>query len=307
MELLHWRGEKKWALPSIDIDSLELLAYVKFSSANVEVKPTFKSLVQKEGRTLPCLCLPEDEVVYGNQEIIRHLNLKHFDANTWLDDGSKNYSLVLKAIIEERLKPAVQATLWMEVENYSEIVRPVFARNCRYPINFTEAKKMHDRIEEHVSVSKHLLEDEDATKMKKLMAEGAEAIQTLSQFLKNQDFIFGARPCSVDALLFSCLAPLVKIPLKSGELHNEVRKTENLVQYVDRILMKYLREIEREEKDDTNEEKTQKEESSAKKSSKSEDEENKYDWLFSVGIATAAMVSYAIHVGLIQIRRTAAS
>ena len=65
--------------------------------------------------------------------------------------------------------------------------------------------------------------------------------------------MFSYRPCSVDALLFSCLAPLVKIPLKSGSLHNEVRKTENLVRYVDRILMKYLREIEREEKDDLNE------------------------------------------------------
>ena len=54
------------------------------------------------------------------------------------------------------------------------------------------------------------------------------------------------RPCSVDALLFSCLAPLVKIPLSSGLVHNEVRKHQNLSQYVDRILKKYLKEEKKE-------------------------------------------------------------
>ena len=57
-------------------------------------------------------------------------------------------------------------------------------------------------------------------------------------------FLF--RPCSVDALLFSCLAPLVKIPLGSGLVHNEVRKEQNLCQYVDRILQKYLKEEKKE-------------------------------------------------------------
>jgi len=37
------------------------------------------------------------------------------------------------------------------------------------------------------------------------------------------------------------------------------------------------------------------------------DDENKYDWMLSVGVATIAMVSYAVHAGLLQVTRSATS
>ena len=65
-------------------------------------------------------------------------------------------------------------------------------------------------------------------------------------YFTNYVFIFFhfyiSRPSSVDALLFSCLAPLVKIPLSSGVMHNEVRKQQNLCQYVERILQRHFKE-----------------------------------------------------------------
>jgi len=318
MELLHWPSEKKWFLPSIDIESLELLAYIKFSSANVTTTPTFKSLVQERGRKLPCLCLAENETVVGNKAIINHLNLKHFNADTWLDEESINYSIVLKALIEDKLKPSVYATLWLDSSNYTDVIRPVFARNCRYPINFTESKKMHDQIDEFLSVSKHLTEENDeAVKLKLISKEGVEVVKVISEFLGNKDFLFGTQPCSVDALLFSCLAPLVKIPLSSGLVHNEVRKEQNLCQYVDRILQKYLKEQKKEkiaapgeEKSNTKDSKEEKTNSSSKSTTSStnenaEDDDYKFDWLLSVGVATVAMLSYAANAGLIHLRRAA--
>ena len=57
--------------------------------------------------------------------------------------------------------------MWLDSSNYTDVIRPVFARNCRYPINFTEPKKIHDGIEEFLTISKHLnAESDEAIKMK---------------------------------------------------------------------------------------------------------------------------------------------
>ena len=57
----------------------------------------------------------------------------------------------------------------MDSTNYTDITRPVFARNCRYPINFTEAKKIHDRTDDSVSVTKAMTDDEETVKLKKVL------------------------------------------------------------------------------------------------------------------------------------------
>lgn len=298
MELLYWPSENKWNLPSIDIESLNLLSYIKFSGANVKTTPTLKSLIQIKGRSLPCLCLPEDEMITSKNEIFQYLKLKHFDVDTCLSDEERSYRTVISALIEDKLIPAVQAILWLDASNYSEVVRPVFARNCRYPINFTEGKKIHDRLNKFVTISKALEGLEDEVKIKKLQGEASEVIKTISAYLQDRTFLFGQKPSSIDALLFSCLAPLLKMPLfRRGVLLNEVRKTPNLVQYVDRILAKYYKEERNPDEIPAKDEKQPNTQSSSNTQA-SEFDDFKYDWILSVTVATIAMASYAINSGL---------
>ena len=60
------------------------------------------------------------------------------------------------------------------------------------------------------------------------------------------------------------------------------------------------------EKSDTKDSKEEKTNSSTTAASTNEnDDDNKFDWVLSVGVATVAMLSYAVNAGLIQLRRAA--
>jgi len=291
MELHHWPSKKQWGLPSFDIDSLHLLAHVKFSGVPLTLVPRQKDWLQKKAYHLPSLRSSSDEFIDSKQKIIQYLRLKYIDPDTWLSKDQKLHILPLKALIEDKLLPCVLANIWLDNHNYTEVTRGTYANCCQYPLNFTFPNKLHQAISDWVR-SKQIATDEEMVKIvEKLNPNGGEALNLFSDFLGENDYLLGERPCSIDALLFAVLAPLLKMPLQGNRLQNHLKGCHNLARYINLILSTYFKDENDKADVDVSDTKT------------GDNDFTRYDWMLPCSVGLIAMLSYAANAGLLQTLR----
>lgn len=70
--------------------------------------------------------------------------------------------------------------------------------------------------------------------------EAEKCLTCLSYRLGNNNFFYGNSPSSLDAVVYGCLAPLVKAPFPSNVLQNHVKASANLLRFVSRITQRYF-------------------------------------------------------------------
>ncbi|XP_077514298.1 metaxin-1 isoform X2 [Amblyomma americanum] len=126
-----------------------------------------------------------------------------------------------------------------------------------------------------------------------LFKEAQECLTTLSQRLGKEPFFFGQSPTSLDAIVFAHLAPLLCAPFPSCALQNHLKACDNLASFVTRIMQRYfpLKDVS----------------SGDSGASKPSTEDFSFSWLntlVSFGVATVAMLSYALLSGLVQVEYT---
>lgn len=74
-----------------------------------------------------------------------------------------------------------------------------------------------------------------------LLKEAQRCLTSLSERLGTEEFFFGKSPTSFDALVFSYLAPVLKVPFPNSiHLINHLNACDNLTAFVTRILKKYF-------------------------------------------------------------------
>ncbi|NWX39303.1 MTX1 protein, partial [Steatornis caripensis] len=73
-----------------------------------------------------------------------------------------------------------------------------------------------------------------------LYQDARECLTLLSQRLGSQKFFFGDSPASLDAFVFSRLAPLLKAKLPNGKLQQHLKSLQNLCNYCTSILSLYF-------------------------------------------------------------------
>lgn len=120
----------------------------------------------------------------------------------------------------------------------------------------------------------------------------------MSTRLGDRDFFSGQQPSTIDAIIYSYLAPLLKTPLPNPVLQNHLKACTNLVKYVSRISQRYFKN------EYQNYEKHQAEEKAAKlkKDSDSEFPNKRRNQFLAAFIATLAMTAYALSAGLVEVR-----
>jgi len=289
--LYYWPSALKWGLPSFDISSLHVLAYAKFSSAEIGLRPTFQSLYTKEARVLPSLSTTEGDLYVEPELIIKILKENDFNSDKDIDVDTANNILPFSTLIEERLRPAVIALLWLDVVNFKDVYHSAYANACQYPFNFTTPHRLQKGFEDYLRQYKSMLDVEPKI-LEQMESDAKSAMNLLSEFLGDNDYLLGKEPCSLDALLFSILAPLLKLPLVNCKLQNHLRGCSNLSQYVTRILQKYFQhELSHAETKSSGDQSLEEVNGTS---------DWKYDWLFPISVATIAMLSYATNAGLLH-------
>lgn len=73
-----------------------------------------------------------------------------------------------------------------------------------------------------------------------MFKEAEKCLNCLSNRLGDSHFFFGQYPCSLDAAVYGCLAPLLKAPFPSSLLQNHLKASTNLVKFIVRISQRYF-------------------------------------------------------------------
>lgn len=130
-----------------------------------------------------------------------------------------------------------------------------------------------------------------------MYSEAQECLTTLSTRLGTNEFFFGSHPSSLDAIVYSHLAPLLKAPFPNPALQNHLKGCTNLVTFVSRISQRYFAiEYTQYEKLKSNEK--------VKKKNNSEDEfpNKRRNQLLAGLVAIIAMVGYALSTGIVEVK-----
>nr|XP_060500701.1 LOW QUALITY PROTEIN: metaxin-1 [Panthera onca] len=238
MELFCWSGG--WGLPSVDLDSLAVLTYARFTGAPLKVYKITNPWRSPSG-TLPALRTSHGEVISVPHKIITHLRKEKYNADYDLSARQGADTLAFMSLLEEKLLPVLIHTFWVDTKNYVEVTRKWYAEAMPFPLNFFLPGRMQRQFMERLQLlcGEHRPENEEELE-KELYQEARECLTLLSQRLGSQKFFFGDAPASLDAFVFGYLAPLLQARLPSGRLQAHLRGLHNLCAYCAHILSLYF-------------------------------------------------------------------
>ncbi|XP_050022425.1 metaxin-1 [Alexandromys fortis] len=238
MELFCWSGG--WGLPSVDLDSLAVLTYTRFTGAPLKVHKISNPWQSPSG-TLPALRTSSGEVISVPHKILTHLRKEKYNADYDLSARQGADTLAFMSLLEEKLLPVLIHTFWVDAKNYVEVTRKWYAEAMPFPLNFFLPGRMQRKYMERLQLlcGEHRPETEEELE-KELYQEARECLTLLSQRLGSQKFFFGDAPASLDAFVFSHLALLLQAKLPSGKLQAHLRGLHNLCVYCTHILSLYF-------------------------------------------------------------------
>ncbi|CAL1262086.1 unnamed protein product [Larinioides sclopetarius] len=235
MELDIWQGD--WGLPSIDLTCLQVMAYAKFSGAPIKIKKTNWPL-SRYGHLPVFRHGKKNLTTFDN--IVSYLQKQNYNADGELTSKQCSDIIAYTALLRDKLYPALLYVWWIDERNYCEVTRPWYAKVLRFPLNYFLPG--HQQRAAHVTIDNLWSSDliEDSQKETALYKDAQECLNLLSHRLGDNEYFFGKNPCSLDAIVFGFLAPLLKAPFKNAALQNHLKACPNLQQFVQRILQRYF-------------------------------------------------------------------
>ncbi|KAL8581111.1 hypothetical protein ACOMHN_033559 [Nucella lapillus] len=296
IEVHVWKGD--WGLPSIDPNSLAVLAYCKFSGVPVDVKMTGNPWRSPTGQ-LPSLRHKEVKEARVH-DIFAYLRKQNWGCDFDLSTKQSADVLAFSAMLEEKLLPALLHLWWIDGKTYVDFTRPWYTKIIPFPLNFFLPGRKQKAASLRVFLTKGGENINDSDVEAKIYKEAKECMNLLSYKLDKNEYMFGQQPSSLDALVFGYLAPILKAPLPSNQLQTHLRQCGNLCDLLNKILQRFFPPNRAEL-----EEKRKQEEASQQAGGSSDDAEfpnRRRNMILAAIFAAAAMVGYASMNSLINIR-----
>uniref|UniRef100_A0A0K2TPW7 Metaxin1like [Nasonia vitripennis] n=1 Tax=Lepeophtheirus salmonis TaxID=72036 RepID=A0A0K2TPW7_LEPSM len=285
-----------WGLPSFDRACLEMLTLCRINGFSIDVKESNNPFRTPEGR-LPALYFGrEGSPLTGFREVRSRLETLNFNSDYNLEEKQINERGLIENYVETALKPALEYLFWINPEVHGHVVRPLYSSKIPFPFGSYYLPKYHKEAIDYISVLYNVhhddLEHGDSSVQTRANFKAQECLDFLTHRLAEKEFIFGKSPSSLDALVYSYLAPIAKIPLDSHPLGVYMKENcENLIKFVDRITTNYYHEIKSEY------EKKKKEESLKQQSEMEILFYSKTNAFFSLCFASISMLGFAYHAG----------
>uniref|UniRef100_A0A3Q3J9N1 Metaxin n=1 Tax=Monopterus albus TaxID=43700 RepID=A0A3Q3J9N1_MONAL len=228
MELRCWGGD--WGLPSVHTESLIVLVPLSHVCKNTAIAST----------AVPELLCGET-AVQEPTHILNFLRKQRFNADYELTARQGADTMAYIALLEEKLRPALLHTFWVDAENYTNLTRPWFASRSPFPLNFLVPSHHANTALSRILLTKgeaplHRISEVEG----KIYSDAKECLNLLSYRLGTADYFFGNSPTSLDAFVFGFVAPLHKARLPSGPLQSHLRLLDNLTRFCDTVLSVYF-------------------------------------------------------------------
>ncbi|KAG5674104.1 hypothetical protein PVAND_004089 [Polypedilum vanderplanki] len=238
MELFVYKGE--YQLPSIDLDCLRVLMYIKLADIQGIKIRTDCSPFHSNNGFLPYLIDSSDNKKYcGYERIINFLKKEGYT----LDGSEKNEAYIM--YITQNLYPFLMYQLFGNPQNIDE-TRALYALRTPFPFNFYYPSKYVRKCEQVCqNVANFSLEDpvtaHDTTKME---VDAKKCLNWISERLGNKEFFINGSQNEVDATIFAYLAIILKFQLPNNQLQSHANQCKNLSRYVDNLKKKFFNENE---------------------------------------------------------------
>ncbi|XP_014249190.1 metaxin-1 isoform X2 [Cimex lectularius] len=289
LKLDVWKGD--WGLPSIDLDCLRFMTYIKFSGLELEVNATSNPFWAPDGK-LPVLRLNTKNIT-KYEDLVQYITSRDSNPDHGLSNKQQGEIEAFTSLMKEKLYPALQYVCWIDAKNSNGVIRPWYSKAIPFPFSFYYPGQMATNAQEMITTLYENIElDKDIEA--KVYSDAQKCLTTLSVRLGDNDFMFGAHPTSIDATMFAFLAPLLKAPLQNVSLQNHLKACPNLHHFVSRINQRYY------SKDYYDYENKRKEEAKSQQHKDSEFPHKTRNQLLAVLFAAIAMFSYALHAGIVE-------
>ena len=240
MELYSWSPDH--GLAAWDQETLAIHTYCVFAGVPLSTRYTDNPFWTPNGR-FPLFKHKDEVSLTDFDAVVKYLSRRcNFNVDYNLSPKQKSDSVALNKLLEDKLLPALVYTLYTDSENFDLVFRPMLAKRLKFPLSFVyiprylkEARKL---CESHVGNGED--EVEKALMESVFFTNAQECLEVFSQRLADQKFLFGEQPSSLDALLYSYLAPVTKLPLPNNRIKLILDGQLNLTAYVDNISKSYF-------------------------------------------------------------------
>lgn len=207
-------------------------AYLRMAGIPFDKNSQFSNLKKAPKGKLPFID-DEGEIIADSQFIIEHLEKKHgHPLDSHLTEQQKAIAYLTTKSIDENLYFALVYSRWQDDESWPRVKNAFFGK---FPVPFKwivprVARKQVIRTLHGQGISRHSKpEIQDICR---------KTFQALSDLIGENHYVFGDKPCSLDATIFAFLAEFILAELDNS--FNEIaRSYPVLVKYCQRIFKEY--------------------------------------------------------------------
>ncbi|CAH0558808.1 unnamed protein product [Brassicogethes aeneus] len=227
-------------LVSFDPECIQSILLAKL--AKLPVKINLLNSIRKCARyTAPSLI--NKKVVSTNySEIVSYLRTKNYNIDQSLSPKQCSEMLALTTLANSKLRPVVDFFFWMDARNSEDFTTMWYMRALPLPFNFMHTRREKNKVADLMEAL--YPNDTNVEIIKNFMIKSAtQCLTSFSSRLGKQDYFFGSTPTTVDIIVYSYIAPLIKLPFPSSEFKNLFNLWPNLTMFVKRIDAKYLPDV----------------------------------------------------------------
>jgi len=235
MELYVWEGDSKLGVPSMDVECLEMMLYVKFSGAPVTIKRTSNPM-SSPAKKLPAFVCSKG-VFTDFPSMTAYLRKQNYGCDHELSAKQCADVIAYQYLLKERLYPALLYLWWCDMKAYNGVTHPWYWQRMGYPWKLWVPRNMHQKHTEYVEGLYDGLDTEMELETQ-VLKNAQECITLLANKLGDQDYFFGRKASALDASIVALLGLLFKVSVPCSVLQNHIIACPALAKYVQRVLLR---------------------------------------------------------------------
>lgn len=229
-----------YSLPSLNVECIKSILYTAVAEVPVEVRllNNFKHCVFYSAPTF----VHKNLLFKSFHEMVLYLRTLNYNIDNKLNAKQSSESLALTNLVQSKLRPVTEFVYWLDQRNSDDFTNLWFMKALPIPFNYVHTRRFKDKA---LDLLETLYPTETNLDILKefLHRMATECLSALSTRLATSEYFFGTKPTTLDVIVYSYLAPLVKLPFPSNEINNIINMWPNLTNFIKRIDTAYFPDL----------------------------------------------------------------
>lgn len=281
--------ESDFGLPSFDVDCTKSILYALILKLPLQVK-SLNNLKFCTFYNSPVFIHKNLKFKSFNETVL-YLQTLNYNADIKLSAKQCSETLALTNYVLFKLKPLLEFIYWIDPRNSDELTNVWFMKAVPFPFNYIHTKRFREKA--LALIESMYPKETNMDSVREYLIKGAEECFSILSFrLGNNEYFFGGIPTTLDVVVYSSVAAMIKVPFPNSEMSNMISLWPNLQNFVKRIDNEYFPNLPKQSKYIKLEAK-----------SKTSDEDISYIAIAILTVsATSLILGFAVTRGLISLK-----